>query len=134
MANYYNWGNGTGILPNYQPIGLQLQHVQAQAPTPNPSGLNVTVNQPMPIVDSTIASTYQIPCASPERFNVELKVLSTNNKKDYKLYTLRNGSRDLDSPDRLKKEICQQCQDVVPSPEHNNYGSGLFCTFKKDVD
>ena len=57
-----------------------------------------------------------------ELINMEVKVLSPQNKKDYHMYTLRHISRDVDSPEKLKAEIYKQYKDVVPSPQTMELG------------
>ena len=45
--------------------------------------------------------------------NIDLKVLNSQNKRDYRLYTLRHLSRSEDSPEKLKDEISKRCGDAV---------------------
>ena len=52
-----------------------------------------------------------------EFVNMEVKVLSPKNKKEYHMYTLQHISRDVDSTEKLKAEIYKQCNDLVPSPQ-----------------
>ena len=45
-----------------------------------------------------------------EHFNMEVKILNSQNKREFKLFTLRGVSSDvIDSPERLKNELVQQC-------------------------
>ena len=66
----------------------------------------------------------------PESVNMEVKVLCPQNKKDYHMYTLCHITRDVDSPEKLKSEICKQYEDVVSSPQRMEIGFYLHCKRK----
>ena len=104
--NYYNWqspypiwGPGSGFTSF--PVDQQLQSSQGKAS----------------------ASQLQAPCgtqsqSTPAQTNFHAKVLNPSNKRDGKIYTLRNIlQEDLDSPSKIKDVIVSQCgEEAVPLP------------------
>ena len=130
--NYYIWlgtGPGLSFLPGY-PYGSQSQGLNLSAATGNPA-----LSGPSPSVNQAAANSGQNGVQPPESeddlefINMEVKVLSPQNKKDYHMYTLRHISRDVDSPEKLKAEIYKQCKDVVPSPQ-----TFLLSALQEEVD
>ena len=70
-----------------------------------------------------------------------LRVLNPANKKDYRLFALRNLSREMDSPDKLKMAIFTQCGDeTVPPPRnmelgfYNHSGKKLWINNRLDLN
>ena len=59
-----------------------------------------------------------------QQHDLQLKVLNTVNKKDFKVYTLRGVQCDqIISPEKLKEFILSQCgSDIVPSVEKMEIG------------
>ena len=57
-----------------------------------------------------------------EFMNMDLKILNPSNKKEYRIYTLRHVSADLNSPSKLKDEIFEQCEESVPKAQNMELG------------
>ena len=122
--NYYQLGAGVGFSGATQgypfPAGgaqATVSHLLSQNQLA--AGLNQNY-QPHVTQASSTQSTQSND--DLEFLNLELKILSPHNKKDYRIYTLRHVSRDLDSPDKLKDVIYQQCKEAVPLPQHMEIG------------
>ena len=61
--------------------------------------------------------------ADQSQVDAYLRVLNPANKKDFRLFTLRNLSREMDSSEKLKMAIFTQCgDDSVPLPRNMEFG------------
>ena len=84
--------------------------VQLGSSTTPPSRPSTLVQTPRPQGDQSKVDAY-------------LRVLNPANKKDFRLFILRNLSRDMDSPEKLKMAIFTQCGDeTVPPPTNMELG------------
>jgi len=51
-----------------------------------------------------------------------LKIFNPASKKEFQLYTMRNLSLDIDSPDKLKNAISEQYGDLLPPVDKMDIG------------
>lgn len=79
--------------------------------------------------------------ADQSKVDAYLRVLNPANKKDFRLYTLRDLSREMDSSDKLKMAIFTQCGDeAVPLPRdmelgfYNQSGRKLWINNRLDMN
>ena len=123
MANYYY--NSVNWQPAYlpwshptqeQPASLRQPSTASAQPDPEPVPLTQPSPQPMQLIQQ--GSRHSVPV------DLYVKVLSSTNKKDFRMYMLRSLIREeVDSPCKLRKEIFAQCgESVVPKPEKMEVG------------
>ena len=79
-----------------------LQQASPQSTNPLPS--SSTCHNHQPIANPTGMSESSPKSAT----DFYLKVINPANKKEYKLYTMRNLSADVDSPDKLKNALSEE--------------------------
>ena len=113
---------------------------QAATPSsqaPHHGNLSVNVAAPPPWCQPSVqlgssttppsrpSTLVQTPCPQGDQSKVDayLRVLNPANKKDFRLFILRNLSRDMDSPEKLKMAIFTQCgNETVPPPTNMELG------------
>ena len=112
MASYnYYYDLTSGILPSQAPQHHGSMSVNVVGPStwPQQAGLPPS-------------SAKQINSSQAEQcVDAYLKVVNPANK-DHRQFMLRNLSRDLDCPEKLKASIFAQCGDIVPQPEDMELG------------
>ena len=89
---------------------------------PTSAGVNLQSNQPFsqpyqPFPTPSAATAPQKPAT-----DFYLKIFNPTNKKEYKLYTVRGLSPDIDSPDKLKRVLATQYGDLLPQPDDIEVG------------
>ena len=130
--NYYAWPGPGPTFPLGYPYVSQSQGLNLSAATGNPSLSGPSLNVGNLAAANSAGKNGVQPSESEDDLvfvNMEVKGLSPQNKKDYHMYTLQRISRDVDSPEKLKAEIYEQCKDVVPSPQ-----TMVLSAFQEKVD
>ena len=110
MASYNYYWNGLPECTSPYPMSAGVSTVPVMQPAQKPT-------QTLPADDRDAVT------------NLDLKVLNPRNKKDFRMYVLRQVSSDLDSPNKLRNEIIEQYGEITKLA--HNMEMGYFQASRK---